>query len=177
MSVRGLLSQAALPHKRQINSAAPLVSFFAMALFPAVAWASDDGTGVVVILFVIIAAVAIYYAPTFIAFNRGHPNRWIIFAVNTFLGATGIIWLVLLIWGLRAVHISPTENDGGESGLNVFVNDETRFRVIHEKSAPAAGADVASQLVRLKGLLDSGGITAAEYEQLKKNTIQGALSH
>ena len=141
-------------------------------LFPTLAHASDGGNGGLIFLLVL-AVIALYFLPTIIAFMREHPNRWVILALNFFLGATGIVWIGSLLWALHAAHISPTGNDGGESGLNAFVNDETTVRVIHENLPAARGTDVASQLVSLKGLLDSGAITAAEYVELKQRAIQG----
>ncbi|MBY0370046.1 superinfection immunity protein [bacterium] len=140
---------------------------------PIPALAADDGDNTwIVVLAVIVIGLYIYFLPSIFAFKREHPNRWIILAINTFLGATGIIWLASLIWALRAVHISATGNDGGESGLNVAVNDEATVRVIHENQAGSAGTDIVSQLQRLKGLLDSGAITPDEYEHLKRQAIQ-----
>ncbi len=68
---------------------------------------------------------AIYMTPTIIAFQRRHPNRWIIAALNLMLGATGIAWLGCLIWSLGILHVeNPAQSaNNAKSGLGVFVND------------------------------------------------------
>lgn len=106
-----------------------------------------------------------YILPTIIAFRRQHPNRWIIAAVNVIGGMTGFGWVMTLIWSLHAGHISPTGNNGGESGLNVIANDPVQAVVTRDKPA---------QLAELKSLLDSGGITEDEFARLKAEILQQA---
>lgn len=92
----------------------------------------DEAIGILVLICI---AVLIYMLPAVIAFVRGHPNRWVIFALNLFLGGTGIVWLGCLIWALMAVHLSnkPGGSNGGESGLNIIAND-----VMHVRLEPPA---------------------------------------
>jgi len=42
--------------------------------------------------------LGIAFLPTLIAFNRNHRFKWIIFIVNIALGATGIGYLIALVW-------------------------------------------------------------------------------
>ena len=42
----------------------------------------------------------IYFLPSIIA--SGKKNSGIIFLLNLFLGATGVVWLVLLIWAISS---------------------------------------------------------------------------
>lgn len=53
----------------------------------------------------IIVFTIIYFIPTFIAFGRKHPNKWLIFLLNFVLGVTAIGWVAALIWSLLAIHI------------------------------------------------------------------------
>src|ERR1700712_3530260 len=73
------------------------------------------------------AAIAgfIYIIPTLVAFHRNHPNRWLILAINVAFGATIIGWIGPLVWALNVAHRSnePNGSHGGESGLNIFIND------------------------------------------------------
>jgi hypothetical protein len=53
--------------------------------------------------------------------------------MNLFVAPTGgISWIVGLAWALNPVHISEKGIHGGESGLNLTVNDEKRVRIIRE---------------------------------------------
>lgn len=69
---------------------------------------------------------AIYIAPTFVAFRRNHPNRWI----NVASGGTISGWGVAMVWAMRAAHRVGAVSSGGESGLNLFVNDVKKIQVI-----------------------------------------------
>lgn len=81
---------------------------------------TDAETGFV---FFLLGMLVAYVIPTVIAFARRHPNRWAILVINVVFGGTGLGWLGSLVWAMSAVHRSPTGNHGGESGLNLFVND------------------------------------------------------
>jgi hypothetical protein len=123
----------------------------------------------IVIAIVIIVLAFIYFVPSIVAFRRGHPNRWPILIINFLFGGTGLGWLGSLVWAAGAVHKSPTGSNGGESGLNVFVNDPVTVRLAPE-SVPALidSGTVEEKLRRLKQLFDSGAISAEEYAGLKK---------
>jgi len=70
-----------------------------------------------------------YLISSIVAFSRGHPNRWLILALNIAFGGTGIGWLGCLVWALHAVHITtdPEGSHGSESGLNLVANDPVRI--------------------------------------------------
>lgn len=108
--------------------------------------------------------LAIYLIPLMVAFVRQHPNRWAIAAINIALGGTGIAWLGSLIWAMGAVHKSPTGSNGGESGLNIFVNDPVTVQLHGVADAPY----VEERLLKLKALRESGAISDDEYAALKK---------
>jgi uncharacterized BrkB/YihY/UPF0761 family membrane protein len=55
----------------------------------------------IVFVIVFIAMLCIFFAPTVIAFNRKHPNKWPICILNVFSFFTmGILWIVALMWVL-----------------------------------------------------------------------------
>lgn len=54
--------------------------------------------GVLIGVCVIMLALVIYLAPALIARQRKHPNATMILLLNLFLGGTGFVWLVLLLW-------------------------------------------------------------------------------
>lgn len=129
-------------------------------------------------LLIIIVGLFIFVSPTVIAFARKHPNRWLILGVNVCLGATGIVWFGCLIWALQAVHLSNDDgSDGGESGLNLFANDETRVRVVGlEPIAVSSLVDVRStdpieKLTQLKKLRDDGALSEEEFSLLKERLL------
>lgn len=80
----------------------------------------------------------VYAVPSIVAFCRRHPNRYAILAINLAFGGTGIGWLAGLVWAFGAVHLSNEAggSHGGESGLNMFVNDPKLVRL----AGPGEGA-------------------------------------
>ncbi len=71
-------------------------------------------------LIIILALIAffVFFAPTFIAFNREHHYKWIIFGINLIFGVTGIGYLVAFAWAVwprqtaiaDIVRNDPTDN-------------------------------------------------------------------
>lgn len=47
----------------------------------------------------------IYFLPTIIAFGKGRANTLAIFALNLFLGFSGIAWVIALVWALTEDNI------------------------------------------------------------------------
>jgi len=120
---------------------------------------------VVLSIFFLVFAV-IYAIPTIVAFRRNHPNRWLILVINMAFGGTIIGWGVALVWALRAVHRPGSAGDGGESGLNLFVNDTTKVQIVDP-----SGPSTAQELERLHDLLTRGVISQAEFDGLKTKLI------
>ena len=57
-----------------------------------------------------LALVAIYFVPSFIAFGRNHHQRAAILATNLLLGWSGLGWAAAFIWACTAVR----PHDGGK---------------------------------------------------------------
>jgi len=51
---------------------------------------------------VILALAVLYLLPSYVAFNRGSKDRWLILVINVFLGGSVIGWGVALYMALRA---------------------------------------------------------------------------
>ena len=69
---------------------------FVVSFYPrAVVAANDQDLSSVVLLLVIVIFGAIYFIPTIVAFEKGHPNRWVILIINSFFGATFFGWIIL----------------------------------------------------------------------------------
>ncbi|TXN33095.1 superinfection immunity protein [Methylobacterium sp. WL19] len=134
-------------------------------------------------LVAITVCVAVYGLPSIIAFHRHHPNRWVILAVNALFGGTLVGWVVALVWALHAVH-RPDQtgaSQGGESGLNLFVNDTRRVALVAapqgdgggHASAPLSPADAVRELERLADLRTAGHIDDTEHRALKSAVLRG----
>lgn len=129
----------------------------------------------------ILISLAIYIIPSVVAFHRNHPNRWIIFAINMAFGATVIGWIGALVWAFNAAHRSNQANGshGGESGLNIFVNDEQRVRFVAPTPLPFAvdtGSNdpgtIIAELERLSRLHADHHLNDDEYRQLKAAVLR-----
>ena len=137
---------------------------------------TDEEIGLLTIIGV---AMFIGALPVFIAFLRGHPNRWPILVLTVVAGATLVGWLIALIWSMNAIHRSrgPIVN-GGESGLNLFANDVPRQATEPNARQPAppnrTGAPleaIAGPLERLAQLHQSGWLTEAEFASAKSTLL------
>ncbi|HMT14319.1 MAG TPA: superinfection immunity protein [Aestuariivirga sp.] len=142
---------------------------------PAAAQTPNDRGDPILLLVVVTFIVVIYTLPTLVAIVRAHPNRWVIAVINLAFGGTVLGWFGALIWALSAVHRSPTGNHGGESGLNLFVNDPIRVEHVHhyaDGDVPSPLTDASLQLHRLKKLRDDGSLVLTEYEALRQAVMR-----
>lgn len=132
---------------------------------------SDEEAAAFFIVGLLVAAL--YALPTFVAFFRGHPNRWLIFVVNLVFGGTGLGWLVALVWAFHAIHRSkdPHGSHGGESGLNLTVNDPIRVELRQPMSNAHKLDSRLNELKRLKQLRDEGTIDQMEFEALRRHVL------
>ncbi|UZE49812.1 superinfection immunity protein [Rhodopseudomonas sp. P2A-2r] len=136
-------------------------------------------SGLVVVLIWGAICAVVYVIPSVVAFRKSHPNRWIIFAINMAFGATVIGWIGALVWSMQAVHLSnqPGGSNGGESGLNLFVNDVQQVRIVADApapiptyAAPEAPIDIREAVVeldRLKVLRQDGNLTQQQFDALR----------
>jgi len=162
------------------------------------AWAAQGAFDSVLItlafIVLILVILLVVFIPTIVAFRREHPNRWLIFIVNLAFGGTVVGWVAALVWALHYAHISEDGSNGGESGINLFVNDPVAVRVepdFHQNvsvpspakndgissrpkptpssttKAKAQNQDAIAALHRLNTLFESGAITADEYTALR----------
>jgi hypothetical protein len=53
-----------------------------------------------IIIGVVLVSGFIYFLPTILAFNTGSRNKALIFWLNLLFGATGVVWVFLLIFAM-----------------------------------------------------------------------------
>jgi hypothetical protein len=152
-----------------------LASVYAAVLCATPAWAqttsqSDDDSLFAFLAILLLVVAFVYAVPTFVAFYRHHPSRWAILLVNVVFGATLLGWLGALIWAMHGFHRPDKGSNGGESGLNVFVNDERIVRISNPEQM-ASVPDPVEQLTKLKALLDCGALAAEEYDAMRKGIL------
>ncbi|MHC2584193.1 superinfection immunity protein [Bradyrhizobium diazoefficiens] len=116
----------------------------------------------------------IYIAPTIVAFRRDHPNRWIIMVINVAFGGTIIGWGIAMVWAMRAAHRLGSTSSGGESGLNLFINDVKKFQLVDPPPLPQTST--VQELERLHDLLVRGALSQVEFDGLKAKLLSGASS-
>ena len=58
----------------------------------------------IIIVVCILASLALYAAPSIIAFNRGHQNKAAILALNILTGWSFVGWVASLVWALTEVR-------------------------------------------------------------------------
>jgi hypothetical protein len=51
-----------------------------------------------VLFLVLLTAISAYFLPTILAFLTHHQRRWLLAALNLFLGWSFIAWFVCMIW-------------------------------------------------------------------------------
>lgn len=88
----------------------------------------------------------IYFLPYLIANKKEHLQKRAIYILNIFAGWTIIAWIIALIWA----------------------NAEPKQAVVVERTISESSAD---ELKKYKDLLDSGIITAEEFESKKKKLL------
>jgi len=130
---------------------------------------SKAGEAFAVLGFVVVALVIILL-PAIIAFRRHHPNRWLILAVTLVFGATLLGWLVAMVWALNVAHAPKEGSEGGEGGLNLFVNDPQRGEIVAPQGS-SMPLDIAGELERLVSLRDNGSLTEEEFGALKARVL------
>lgn len=79
-----------------------------------------------------------------------------------------------MVWAMRAAHRVGAVSSGGESGLNLFVNDVKKIQVIDPPPLPQTSP--LQELERLHDLLVGGAISQVEFDGLKGRLLGGASS-
>jgi hypothetical protein len=135
----------------------------------------DSHAGDLIFLAIFFLVVGIVYIlPSIVAFRRNHPNRWIILVINVAFGGTIIGWGIALAWAMRAAHRIGSTSSGGESGLNLFINDVKKIQVVEPPPLPQTS--LSHELERLHDLFVRGAISQTEFDGLKAKLLGGGPS-
>lgn len=151
---------------------------------------SKNEGGPILRLFGIIALVYLvflYFYPSVVAFDfiqqykekniptLKHPNRWIIFFLNIFLGVTVIVWLFIYVWahipGNVMVEIETFEKISAKHGTASSENHS--FKGINE-SGTIISSDrnsLEDRLLKLNELKEKGLITVDEFSTKKEEIL------
>lgn len=145
------------------------------------AFARGDITFPFAIIALSVLLIILMFIPTYVAFSRHHPNRWLILVLNLAVGGTLVGWVAALVWALKFAHKSEQGSHGGESGLNLFINDPKIIRVEPAMNTSSVNAAVQMEqtlpqdldiLKRLKQLFLEGVITQIEYDDLRRPILE-----
>jgi hypothetical protein len=141
-------------------------------MHPGTQFPPDDTVFIIVLGISLLIAGIVYIMPSIVAFRRNHPNRWIILVINIAFGTTIVGWGIALAWAMRAAHRVGSTSSGGESGLNLFINDAKKVQVIDPPPIPQGS--VVQELERLHDLLARGAISQVEFDGLKASLLGNA---
>ena len=76
----------------------------------------------------IFALIALFFLPTILAFKKNRSDKFFIFIINLFFGATVIGWVICLFWAMSK-PITPTiiiqNSDGSQTKATATMRDET----------------------------------------------------
>jgi len=124
----------------------------------------------VVYLALIVGFIWVALLPTIIAVRRRHRHRWLILVVNILFSATGIGWIIALIWALNSLPF--TDDFHGRLGTVRF---EGGFSPVRVAQASEKADDAVDQLQRLKQLHAQGVLTDIEYQRGRKPLMDHLL--
>jgi len=119
---------------------------------------------ITIYLALIVGLIWIALLPTIIAFRRRHPHRWLILVINVLFSATGIGWIIALIWALNSLPF--TDDFHGKLGT-IRVEPGKQPLAVTQQTPD----DPADQLKRLKQLHVNGALTDEEYQLARQPFI------
>ena len=128
------------------------------------------------LLYIILAVVviALYFVPTIIAYRRDHGYKGIILAINLVLGASGLGYLVALVWAIWPQEKSILDPVlGNPTGLGVRnVGDTFGSKKAGEVRGEVQEKDMTTEIEKIAKLLKEGHLTREEYDSMKKKIIR-----
>lgn len=128
----------------------------------------------IVVGVVVGALIVFYFAPTVLAFGRGHAYRWVIAAVNLVAGWTLMGWLICCVWAVwpreraLAEPLLGNPTGTGTRTLGQVVGEgqaqaEAHVQARLQGTQNAFDEDTMDRIRRLVVLRDSGALSAEEF--------------
>jgi hypothetical protein len=112
--------------------------------------------------------IFLYLLPAWIAWSRKHHQKGPIILVNVLLGWTIIGWLWALVWSVSSIKKDTVVVLPATNAIDAVP--------VMQNASPAnsvTSKSVSERIADLKGMLDNGAISQAEYELLKADTLKG----
>ena len=121
-------------------------------------------------IFIIVLGLVFYFLPTILAFHRKKRNGTAIFALNFFLGFTGIGWIISLVWalthdGLVVIHEKAKVVDGGND-ISVDYKSGTSSRDLIERQGEEKKANLIKILNEFENAGEQKKMTNKDVEKL-----------
>ena len=136
----------------------------------------DSGWAIAIIVAVLLGAL-FYFLPSIIAFNRDHSYKWVILAINTVAGASGIGWLIAMVWAVypqeRSLADPVIGNPTGTGERNVgHTMAEVRAASGTSSGAKESSADSPiDAIAKLASLAKEGVITDEEFARKRTDLL------
>lgn len=124
------------------------------------------------------ALIVFYFAPTVLAFGRGHAYRWVIGAVNLVAGWTLMGWLICAVWAVwpreRALAEPLIGNPTGTGSrtLGHIVAQDSNQAGEASPSSTAFDSTTMDRIRRLVALRDCGALSSDEFARERDALIR-----
>jgi len=121
-----------------------------------------DGS-VLIFMLIGLIGVIVAFIPTYIAFGRKNPYKWIILIINIFIGWTGIGWVILLIYTLfpkRRTIVDPILDPTGTMSAKDYGDRMNDYKTHSNK---------INSLKELYELKKMGAISDKEFNEHRKS--------
>ncbi len=165
-------------------------TFFSILSIYIIGYFDEVDSNMFVRLFGLIALVYLvflYFYPSVVAFDfiqqykeknipkLKHPNRWIIFFLNFFLGVTGLVWIIIYVWshipGYVMVEIVTFEKKNEEQVNNNYKSQTVKVKNETTTLSPKYINSIKNRLLELNELNRKGLINKDEFSSKKKEIL------
>lgn len=122
-----------------------------------------------------ILALGFIFIPSYIAFKRGHPYRWLILLINLVLGGTIFVWFIVFFWALQEIEQVESTSAHAKDDLTPLLRNPDTARIEPDLNTEQPQVirsvlepNAVETLQRIKLLWEAGAISSDEYDALRK---------